>query len=128
MGAFRPQLVAPWRRWWRVRPLCRAPCSAIATAALRSAARGLKRHRESRKHPSHGGPLRFLPEEHRSEAEKNREYTFQPDEAVEAIKAPQVILSKAHKEYRTRKSRGQKQGNVDELISMPETLAEAVWV
>ena len=113
----------------------------FATATLRSAARGLKRHRESRKHPSqaekhresrkhpsHGGPLRFLPEEHRSEAEKNREYTFQPDEAVEAIKAPQVILSKAHKEYRTRKSRGQKQGNVDELISMPETLAEAVWV
>ena len=56
------------------------------------------------------------------------EITFQPDEAVEAIKAPQVILSKGHKEYRTRRSRGQKQGNVDELISMPETLAEAVWV
>ena len=116
-------------------------CPWPRTTALRSAARRLKRHRESRKHPSqaekhresrkhpsHGGPLRFLPEEHRSEAEKNREYTFQPDEAVEAIKAPQVILSKAHKEYRTRKSRGQKQGNVDELISMPETLAEAVWV
>ena len=47
---------------------------------------------------------------------------------MEAIKAPQVILSKGHKEYRTRRSRGQKQGNVGELISMPETLAEAVRV
>ena len=103
---------APARQW----------CPWPRTTALRSAARRLKRHRESRKHPSQAEKTP------RTEAEKNREYTFQPDEAVEAIKAPQVILSKAHKEYRTRKSRGQKQGNVDELISMPETLAEAVWV
>ena len=56
------------------------------------------------------------------------EITFKPDEAVEAIKAPQAIISKGHKEYRTRKSRGQKQGNGAKLMSMPETFQEIVWV
>ena len=56
------------------------------------------------------------------------EITFKPDEAVDAIKAPQAIISKGHKEYRTRRGRGQKQGNEDELMSMPETFAETVWV
>ena len=54
------------------------------------------------------------------------EITFHSDDAIEAIKAPQAILSKGHKEYRTRKSRGQKQGNADERVSKLETLAEAV--
>ena len=43
--------------------------------------------------------------------------TFHSDDAIEAINAPQAILSKGHKEYRTRTSRGQKQGNADEWRS-----------
>ena len=53
--------------------------------------------------------------------------TSHPDEAVEAIKALQAVLSTGHEEHRTRWGRQQKQISVDELISVPETLVEAGW-